>query len=203
MGKKRWCRPRHWGPRWASPTYPAARPLSRPPTDECCWGGGGIPPEVFLFLPFLVLLLLLVLGGPSGPTRRTQRRPCTNPRPPHRQCWPKTTCIWGGRRCCWHGWASYNHFTRFWSDGLDRCSRLPAESCPGNSGMFFNGFGPNLYSLSMLHESDKDWQFGPIIQPHFCEHNAIENSLFTTAVTNYNKHRIYSTSTVLLYHWVC
>ena len=68
---------------------------------------------------------------------------------------------------------------------------------------FFNGFGPNLYSLSMLHESDKDWQFGPIIQPHFCEHNAIENSLFTTAVTNYNKHRIYSTSTVLLYHWVC
>lgn len=65
---------------------------------------------------------------------------------------------------------------------------------------FFNGFGPNLYSLSMLHETDKGWQFGPIIQPHFCENNAIENSLLTTAVTNYNKYRIYSTNTVLLYH---
>lgn len=34
----------------------------------------------------------------------------------------------------------------------------------------------------MLHESDKAWQFGPIIQPHLCENNAIEDALQTVHV---------------------
>lgn len=182
------------GPCWASPIYPAARP------PAACCGGGLNPTRGAPFSP-------LPLASPSAGGVRQGLH--VGPRGAHVRIHVRLT-VSAGQKLHTHGGdedaAGTAGPATIMSHVFDLMASLTVapgflqKAAQATVACFFNGFGPNLYSLSMLHETDKGWQFGPIIQPHFCENNAIENSLLTTAVTNYNKYRIYSTNTVLLYH---